>query len=204
MLAAELLPGDHGRHLHGLADVHDVGDQVGEAHLDQAHHGGAGGGNEGLGQARLPQLFVNGAADDVRAPGHLEHLLKADGLQGVQHGGDAFQPLELAVQGGRGNGDRVGEAADGAQIVGDGDFGVVFADADAFTAVDAAFVNDVRPAPAHADGLRGAVLQAVGAALAAGFIQSNGMIPIVLFHIKSLSQARLKRMLMRVPLPTSL
>ena len=98
------------------------------------------------------------AADDVGPPGHLEHFLKPDGLQRVQYGADGFDFLELAVQAGRGQGDGVGEAVDRAQIVRHGHLGMVFADADALAAVDAPFINDVRPAVAHADGLGGAVL----------------------------------------------
>ena len=41
MRAAELAAGDHGGHLHGLAHVDDVWNQLRKAHADQTHDGRA-------------------------------------------------------------------------------------------------------------------------------------------------------------------
>ena len=157
-------------------------DQVGEAHLNQPHNRRAGGGNQRPGQVGLAQLFPDGAGHHIRAPGHLKHLVKAHVLEPRQHLGDALQALELPVEGRRRQGDLVAEAADGGQRVGDGDLRVILAHADALAAVDAALVDNVRPAAAHADGLGGAALQAVGTGAALLLFQPHGMKGFLLVH----------------------
>ncbi len=67
------------------------------------------------------------------------------------------------------------------QRISDSDLGVIFTNADAFTAVDAALINDMRPAAANPDGFRRAMLETIRAAPALAFIQTNGMITFC-FH----------------------
>ena len=83
--------------------------------------------------------------------------------------------FELPVKRGRRQRDLILEAVDAGQRIGLGVFGVVIAHADAFATVDATLVNNMRPSAAHADGLRGTSLEAVGAALAFFLVQANGM-----------------------------
>ena len=182
MLFAKLRARDHRRHLHGLADIHNVGNQIGKAHLNQAHHRRAGGGDQRPGQVGLAQLLGDGAADNIRPARHLKHIVEADLFQRRQHRLHALQVAELPVQRGRGQGDGITEGLDGIKFIGHGHLGVIIADADALAAVNAALGDDMRTAVAHADGLGRAVHQAVGAALAAAFIQLHGMITLGSIH----------------------
>ena len=56
--------------------------------------------------------------------------------------------------------------ADGGQRIRHGHLGMITAHADTFAAVNAALINNMRAASPHPDRLRGAALQARGAALA--------------------------------------
>ena len=83
--------------------------------------------------------------------------------------------LKLPVERGRGQRDLVFEAVDARQRIGLRVFGMVITHSDAFAAINAALVDNMRPPAAHAYGLRGAALEAVGAALALILVQTDGV-----------------------------
>ncbi|MBQ9308436.1 MAG: hypothetical protein IJ229_10955 [Clostridia bacterium] len=60
-----------------MADIHNIGDQVRETHLNQPDHGRAGGGNHGARQHGFVHLLRDRTGHDIRAAGDLEHLVKA-------------------------------------------------------------------------------------------------------------------------------
>ena len=178
VLAAELPAGHGGGHLHRLADVHHVGQEAGEAHLNQPHDSRTGGRNQ---RGRVIALFhplPDGLRHHVGPAGHLEHVVKAHLLEGFQHQLRLLEPAELAVQGRRGQGDGVFEALDRLQRVHHRHLGVKRADADTFPAVDTLFIDNMRSSVPDADGLRRAVLEAVGTAPASGDVQTHRMISV--------------------------
>ena len=168
--------------LHGLTDIADIGDQIGETHLNQAHDRRTGGGDQRAGQIGIPQLFMNGAADNIRCARDLKHIVKADLFQCRKHIADVLEIAELRIQAGRRQRNAVLIILDRRQRIGLHNLCMVAALANALAAINAALVNNMRAAVMHADGLGRAVHQTIGAALAQVFIQSYGMKPFHFAH----------------------
>ena len=172
-----VFPGHRGGHFHGLAQGYNVAQQRGEADLDDAGDRRAGGGDQRPGQAAVAEHIAQGLGDNVRPARHLKHLVKAQRLERVEYLPHAVgAPVKLGEERRRGQGDAVLELKDAFKPIRDCHLGVVVAIADAGAAINAQLLDDMRPALAHADGLRGAVHQAVGTAAAQGFVQGDRVI----------------------------
>ena len=192
---AKFAPRHHSSHFHGLPDVRNMGDQLRETYPDQPNDHRAGRRNHWVPIRRqAAHIFPKGTCHDVRSRSYLVHVVKANAQKPLQNLFPADLPLELTVQRRRGKRDFVFELFNDGKWVGLGVFGVMVAYADAFAAVDAAFVDDMRPTAAHPDGLGGTALQAVGASHAFFPIQANRMKLTlvhgrVLFHFVRSNQA---------------
>ena len=211
MLLRKFRAGDHGGDLHGLPDVHNMVNQIGKAHLDQPDDGRAGGRDDRTRQVRFLQPLPDGPADHIRAPGHLKNVIKAQLLQRVKKLGNILDVLKLPVKAGRGQRDFVAILADDLQRIRHRHLGVIIAHADAFSAVDASLIDDMRTAAANADRLRGTSLQAVGAGAAFVLFQPHRMKSLLFLHTGSFSRPgtgavyfSAKLMVIVVPTPTSL
>ena len=126
-------------------------------------------------------IFPKGTCHDVRSRSHLVHVVKANAQKPLQNLFPADLPLELTVQRRRGKGNLIFELFNDGKWVGLGVFGVMVAYADAFAAVYAAFVDDMRPTAAHPDGLSGTALQAVSTSHTFFPIQAN-RVKLTLVH----------------------
>ena len=173
--------GNHSRHFHRLAYVHNMIQQIRETDLDQSHDSRTGRRDHRSGQIRILQAFPDSPGYNVRSPRHLKRVIKTHLFQAVQHLADALQVLELSIQARCGQCNLILEAADGGQRIRHGHLGMITAHADTFAAVNAALINDVRPSASDADCLCRAPLQTVRTAPAFIAFQPHRMKPF-LFH----------------------
>ena len=179
---AEFRPCDLGCHFHGLADIHNVRDQVREADLDETDNRRTRRGDHRTRQVGLTHLFADCPADNVRAAGNLKHIVKPELPEGGENHADILDVPELPVERRRGQCDAVLEALDVLKRINGCHLGMVIADADALAAVNAPLIEDMRASVTHTDGLGRTMHQAVCASLAQFFIQSHGMKPFFCIH----------------------
>ena len=176
-LGLRLPPGQDSGQFHRQDGAGHMVDELWEAHADQPHHGGAGGGDLGRYRRTPPaqDAFMLKGRDQLGRTGHLPDLVKADLQKAVQNDVHIVQVLELCVKRGLGQRHAVRKLLQPLQSVAHGLDGLVGTHADTIAAVDAAVGQNGGLAPAHTDRLRGAALDAGGAAPAAPVIQDYGM-----------------------------
>ena len=141
-------------------------DEGREADSDETHHHRAGGTDGGTGNVLTFHVAAGVFRDDLRAAGHLEHVVEPhvqETLEHVVHVGDVD---ELAEERRRRKGDQVLGTVQILQAVADGSLGFVRADTDAFAAIDALDRVDLGMSVTDADSFRRAAPQTMGAALA--------------------------------------
>ena len=169
MLFQRLLLGHAPGELDGRHQGHDMVDEGREADGDEAHHHRAGGADGGTGHVLTLHVAPGVFRDDLRAAGHLEHVVEAHVEKALEHVVHIRHIDELTEERRRRKGDQVLGTVQVLQAVADGPLGLVGADTDALTAVDALDGIDHGMTVTDTDSFRRAAPQAVGAALA--FIQ---------------------------------
>ena len=173
-LGLRLPSGQDGGQFHRRHRGGNVGDQLGKAHADEPHDGGAGGGDLGHDPGLSAADGVPGVVgEDLRRLGGLKDLLEADLQQAVEHDVDVVQMLELPVEGRVGQGHPVFVLLQLVQAVADGFDRLVRAHLDALAAVDAPLIEDGGLAAADPHGLSRAVFDAGGTAPTALILQDD-------------------------------
>lgn len=142
---------------------------------NQVVDGGAAGAQDGGHLPRVEQLLIP-QADLVGPQGRFLHLVEPQGFQRGDKAAPVFPAVDAYVgrgQAGHGAYAGVGQHAEHGGGVVDHGFGLLRADVDAPAAEDAAVLDDLHPVVYVADGLHGAVLEALIAVFTIGFLDAD-------------------------------
>ena len=141
-------------------------DEGREADGDEPHHHRAGGTDGRAGNVGTLHVAAGVLRDDLRAAGHLKHVVEAHVQKALQHVVHIGHVDKLAEERRRRKSDQILGTVQVLQTVADSPLGFVGADTDALAAVDALNGVDHGMSVTDTDSFRRAAPQTMGAALA--------------------------------------